>query len=471
MPITSIRLKNFKCFADSGEIPLRPLTVIFGRNNTGKSSILHGLSIFCQSLDSMQGARGSLARLNLDGSLHMAGSYSDCVHKHDMKKRIRVIFGIQYLAPSRPWSGRRFAPRVASFHRVMSNNIRGYIHFEFGQDEPQPPLLMESLVEIPEGKLAPVHWSLRKREGRYIPMLRVGKSDVSISDYVLNDSGPYFGNANPYLSNVSRYWEEKPNRLPLGIAEKVFDELRDHFQRMRAIGAFRQSPLRRYEFQGSSNLPDPAGANVIAAIIADSLREGRAERNRLLKAINQWMDRVGQVRLMPVRRISKIARLYELRLRDTDSGRWANFADVGFGIAQALPVIVEGLRTPEGAMFLVQEPEIHLHPDAQLAMADYLVGLVKARRGVIVETHSEHMVLRFRNLLLSNARNGRSAPKLKPEEVSFVYVDKDKTGKSHARALELDNLAQFKDWPKDFMEEASRERLDILEKMARRMNK
>ncbi|MEK6676606.1 MAG: AAA family ATPase [Planctomycetota bacterium] len=302
-------------------------------------------------------------------------------------------------------------------------------------------------------------------------MLRVGKSDVSISDYVLNDSGPYFGNANPYLSNVSRYWEEKPNRLPLGIAEKVFDELRDHFQRMRAIGAFRQSPLRRYEFQGSSNLPDPAGANVIAAIIADSLREGRAERNRLLKAINQWMDRVGQVRLMPVRRISKIARLYELRLRDTDSGRWANFADVGFGIAQALPVIVEGLRTPEGAMFLVQEPEIHLHPDAQLAMADYLVGLVKARRGVIVETHSEHMVLRFRNLLLSNARNGRSAPKLKPEEVSFVYVDKDKTGKSHARALELDNLAQFKDWPKDFMEEASRERLDILEKMARRMNK
>src|SRR6185295_18688723 len=134
------------------------------------------------------------------------------------------------------------------------------------------------------------------------------------------------------------------------------------------------------------------------ALIEDSTRRGR-RRGELVAAVNRWLREVGRVRLMPFRRISKPARLFEIRIKDTDSGRWPNFADVGFGIGQAFPVIVEGLRTPPRGTFLVQEPEIHLHPDAQLSMGSFLLDLSRHGRQVIAETHSENLLLRVRRLV------------------------------------------------------------------------
>jgi predicted ATPase len=164
--------------------------------------------------------------------------------------------------------------------------------------------------------------------------------------------------------------------------------------------------------------------------------------------------------------MSPTARLYELRVRDLDSGRWANFADVGFGIGQALPVLVEGLRTQPGGMFVVQEPEIHLHPDAQLAMADYLVELSRSGRRVIVETHSEALLLRIRRALLGKARYVGSKASLSVADVSIVYVSSHPNGASDTTALGLDKLGQVDGWPKGFMEEVTNERMNLLKAMA-----
>ena len=133
---------------------------------------------------------------------------------------------------------------------------------------------------------------------------------------------------------------------------------------------------------------------------------------------------------------------------------------MGFGIGQAFPVFVEGLRTPLGGTFIVQEPEIHLHPDAQLGMADFLVSLAKTGRHVIAETHSENLLLRVRRWMA-----GKS-PKLNRKDVSILYVMKRPDGTSHVIPLEIDEMAQIKNWPKGFMEEATDERMAILRGMA-----
>jgi len=168
------------------------------------------------------------------------------------------------------------------------------------------------------------------------------------------------------------------------------------------------------------------------------MRRGKL-RGTLLRPINRWLARVGRVRLLPLRRISPTARLYELRMRDLDSGRWANFADVGFGIGQALPVLVEGLRTPPAGVFIVQEPEIHLHPDAQLAMADYLVELARSGRNVIVETHSEAVLLRIRGAAIKSG-SSRTALRLSPEDIAIVHVSGRTTGASAVSSLSVDQL-------------------------------
>jgi predicted ATPase len=229
----------------------------------------------------------------------------------------------------------------------------------------------------------------------------------------------------------------------------------------RTVGAFRKRPERRYDYRGLlPGLLDAAGENVVAALIEDATR--RRTKRELVRAVNRWLAQIGRVRLLPIRRLSQRARIYELRLRDLDSGRWANFADMGFGIGQALPVLVEGLRTPPGGILMVQEPEIHLHPDAQLAMADFLVDLVEGGRQVLVETHSENILLRVRNRLVSGRRQGRSARRLSPESVQLLYVDKAASGASNIRPIPVDALGQPVGWPSGFMEEATQERLAVM---------
>ena len=82
-----------------------------------------------------------------------------------------------------------------------------------------------------------------------------------------------------------------------------------------------------------------------------------------------------------------------------------SIADVGFGVSQVLPVLVALLVADPGQLVYVEQPELHLHPRAQCALASMLADT--ARRGVrlIVETHSALLLLSVRTLI-ANARSG-----------------------------------------------------------------
>jgi hypothetical protein len=305
-----------------------------------------------------------------------------------------------------------------------------------------------------------------------LPVVEVKRGQGHGGPYVLSIAGHNYGHGkrpgfmfSGGFSLPLFLGDWKPEDLPrkeldaLLKVEGLLGSFRAALGGIRAIGAFRARPERRYEYAGRTPaLLDLGGQNVINALIEDAIQKRKPRL--LLQALNRWLKDVCRVRLMPVKRIGKGARLYELRLRDLDSGRWASFADVGFGIGQALPVFVEGLRTPQGGTFLVQEPEIHLHPDAQLGMADFLVSLVKSGRQVIAETHSDHLLVRVRKTV--------AAGLLDPGQVSVLFVDKGRDGASTVKPISLDRLGNIPEWPKGFMEEAAKERLDLLEQMAKK---
>ncbi len=438
MPLTQIRLQNFKCFEDSGEIPLSPLTIIFGRNNSGKSSILQSLLLLRQTLDSPEYG----ARLNLRGPLYPAGGYADIVHQHESRRAIVMSFQVN----------------------SPDSQPAGELELEFSSSEPQPPRLTRLKISHEEIE------SLEFRTGRGAG----GPYELYIGD----DSMGGQEKAN-FVFPVSQFFpliSEEPRRV--GRPSENRQRSR-HFARatlslfveailnLRMVGPFRRQPTRRYEYQGPiTDRVDAAGEYVVNALIEDVAR--RRRRRELIGSVNRWLKAVGRVRFMSLRRISRTARIFEIRLKDTDSGRWANFADVGFGIGQALPVFVEGLRTSEkNGLFMVQEPEIHLHPDAQLRMADFLVSLVRSGRRVIAETHSEPLLLRIRKLIVHAQASRNHAPRLSPNDVSIIYVDKRADGTSYTQALPIDELGQIKNWPAGFLEEATQERMAILEDTAR----
>ena len=141
-----------------------------------------------------------------------------------------------------------------------------------------------------------------------------------------------------------------------------------------------------------------------------------------------------------------------------DGNFTVTLADVGYGINQILPVIIEGIASQEGAILCVEQPEIHLHPRLQANIADLMIDTIAdepgKRKQWIVETHSELLILRLQRRI----REG----KIKPEDISVLYVDPndESTEGSAIKVLRLGEDSYFKDpWPDGFFDDGLKERL------------
>jgi predicted ATPase len=424
--LTHLALTGFKCFEDTGEIPLSPLTLIFGKNNSGKSTILQSLLLLKQTIETPQYG----PRLNTKGALYSAGNFADLIYGHQTS-------------------------RGSSFSFSLTLSSGSTITLEFAKDtELGIPRLSSLTVRSPEVERLSVKRS-RGQGGPYELVIgdhHIGLEEEANFSLVRNRFFPLIGEEPPRVGAPN----QKQTRSRKNAVESL-NEVQHLLENMRAVGAFRKAPARRYEYEGRvPDGPDPAGESMAQVLIADDRRRGK-KRGEIIRVVNKWLRDIGRVSI-EIKTVAQDVRLYEIRTRDMRSRQWANLADVGFGVGQALPVLVEGVRTPKSSIYLVQEPEIHLHTDAQLAMADFLVDLSKKGRQVIVETHSEAMLLRVRRRIAEG--------RLKPNDVSFLVVEKGAHGPSRIRLLDADNLGQINGWPKDFLGDAAEERLELLGKMA-----
>ncbi|WP_269538043.1 AAA family ATPase [Cerasicoccus fimbriatus] len=152
-------------------------------------------------------------------------------------------------------------------------------------------------------------------------------------------------------------------------------------------------------------------------------------------------------------------------LVDTRNGAEVDFCDVGFGISQVLPLIAELMKVQDGVI-CIEQPEVHLHPKMQSDLADVIIESLFGKsyykkligtedyKSLIMETHSEHIILRLmRRIRESNWPNRQEQKKLTPEDISVVWVQGGSKG-SKFTTLEIDKRGRFvDDWPNGFFEE------------------
>ena len=141
----------------------------------------------------------------------------------------------------------------------------------------------------------------------------------------------------------------------------------------------------------------------------------------------------------------------ELVLMDMRTKTSVTHRDVGIGISQVLPVLVMAYAS-RGKLLAMEQPEIHLHPGLQAELGDVFIESALGERGntFILETHSEHLVLR----LLRRVREGR----LSADDISVLYVQPTSTG-SQVLQIRVDEDGDFIDrWPGGFFEESFQER-------------
>jgi predicted ATPase len=123
-----------------------------------------------------------------------------------------------------------------------------------------------------------------------------------------------------------------------------------------------------------------------------------------------------------------------------------SIADVGFGVSQTLPVLVALLVAKPGQLVYLEQPEIHLHPRAQFAMAQIVAGAAARGVRVVLETHS--------NLLLLGVQALVAEGKVSHELVKLHWFTRRPDGTTTVTSADLDETGAFGDWPEDFGEVA-----------------
>ena len=174
--------------------------------------------------------------------------------------------------------------------------------------------------------------------------------------------------------------------------------------------------------------------------------------------IDAWVRRFGFGKGLAINELSKD--LFSIVV-ETEAGRKDNLADVGFGISQVLPLIVQAIAAPEESLTIAEQPEIHLNPKLQGVLAELFVEMANADHRVVVETHSEHLLLRLRTLVAQGEIDSR--------KVAIYFVEK-KGEHSTIRhiPLEANGHVQPAEWPDGFFGDTLQESLALASSQAKR---
>jgi len=149
----------------------------------------------------------------------------------------------------------------------------------------------------------------------------------------------------------------------------------------------------------------------------------------------------------------------KLYLQD-GQGRSLDFSSVGSGISYVLPVLT---ALWAGRRSLIEQPELHLHPAAQCEMGDVIVRAFNRGRFSIIETHSEHLLLRVLRRIRETSEGKVQDRELQcqPEAVAVLYFSPQQDGSAQVHQLRVTRGGDFMDrWPDGFFEERSRELFD-----------
>lgn len=410
--VHQLDLENLRSLSGRHEVPLAPLTLIYGPNAAGKSTLLKALQTFMRVVDA--GRRDALGAWDsvLEEKLWTQISYID---------PIRDVESGDVLSVERP----RLALGV-DFQTRAGELARAEVDYA-----------MSYLAE-------------NTRHASAIGLKAAGT--LSRKEFTLEHSLPFvdaddFGDAAFPSYDVREQdadggWVEGSRVFDSELFAQVTRPLKaDLFSMaflMRYLGPHRGAPGSEYEpMQGRFNTGWMDGYD----------KRGIAGYNEY-ELLNQMMSQLEIPYEFEGEPASTIEKKYTRRwsMKDVRSGAPVKLDHVGYGVSQLLPVIDVCIHAYK-QIICIEEPELHLHPRLQSKLANLFAFSVLSRGNqLILETHSESILLRVRRLI----RIG----KLRPDEVALLYVDNDAESGATVRRLPLGEQGELLEpWPSGFFDD------------------
>ena len=440
-PLQELRLRDFRCFREQQTARLAPLTLLVGENSTGKTSFLAAVRAMLE-----------------------VGSYHE---------------DPDFRAP--PYD-------LGSFHEIAyrqapSGNRGGADSFGLGfkyAGEELEAISVDATFTLGDGAaptLSTVRWSAddvwvrehREADATHTDM-RCSSGAWSLPP--LRDPDRrylYGGDAHAFdrLLRTGVGSGTTGDLNPLHGAGGVLPSEDDHVKLIRlffeniafASGALagapiRSSPLRTYH--PGRLVQHPQGLSV-PAYLANMHARNPDEWQKMKNDLEEFGRTSGLFDEIFVRRLGRHEyEPFQLEVRKWGKrrkGARRNLIDVGYGVSQVLPLLVDLLAPNGSSLLLLQQPEVHLHPSAQAALASLFCAIAASGRQLIVETHSEYIIDRVR----MDIRDRTTA--LKPDDVSVLFFERTDLD-VHIRSLRFDEQGNLLDAPDGygqfFMEETRR---------------
>ncbi len=442
--LRKIGLSNFKGWREL-DIDLAPITLLFGVNSSGKTALLQALLLLKQTANSFDPKQ----HINFGGGPRDYvdfGSYQDLVYGHDTKRPIGLSLSWGLSMPF-PIFERRMDDDAASYKpRVyQARSIDYAVSWRLDKD-----IFIETLDYVAGlADHAPYSVKVKHYEGdRYIvksPRFSDAKAEKQLTGFenVPEELETVDTPGSCYIlpdEIIDKFGEYDP--FSVWLFNREFESLMNN---LLYLGPLRQYPKRYYQWTGErkSQVIEPDGADAMAALISAA-----RDNESLQDDVTNWLKRLGLVDDFSIKSTDARERFYEVTVKIDDNK--SALMDVGFGVSQVLPVVAMLLSAPPGSIVLLEQPELHLHPNAQSALADLMLHAAE-KRGLqlIVESHSEHLLRRLQRRIAEAEQTFA-----RPENIKMYFCAPSEEGSTICQ-VEVDKYGQIANWPPNFMGDIS----------------
>lgn len=387
----SFRLKNFKCFEDTGTITLKPITLFYGKNNVGKSSILRFLKMLRETI-----------RQSSDSFLFESG-YKNTVFNHDIQRNIEIELNLSNVGNE--LTSAKYVIGVGKYEQ--ENEFKEWHYYNATKDSIS--IFQKDGVWLhQENDKEPERINLSKTR---IPIPRLENPD---KEYILNQRLVY-----PILSgHITLY-----NNITY-------------------LTAYRKPPQYSYSVNTQNQQEVGEAAEFVADILAHRKNENdEAFFGRLNELLKKHLNVTIEVETF---------RNNTMLIEVVDANGIKNMLpDVGAGIGQVLPIFIQAVLSGEkdsAAISIIEEPESNLNAYSQAELADLFITMAKLGKQsrFLLETHSETLLLRLHRRILEGT--------LSPDDIAIYVVERPKDSiKSIVKPVEI-TAQGIVDFPEDFFD-------------------
>lgn len=425
--ITKITVQGFKSLYDETSIEIRPLTILAGANSSGKSSIMQPLLLMKQTLESNYDA----GTFKLDSPNVNFSSASDFLSKSKESQ-------------------------VPGFSLILEVENVGKLINEFLQSENQPLEVVKTAYETKDNHRIILEKDMLSEEiQRQLPetFVRLQKTLNNVSLY----SAEWIALRNRCFLDLGFHYSNGETSLILGGATPIGFPVNDFsyaLQELIHLPGLRGNPQRVYPTSPVTGPKfDGTFEKYTAAVLSAWMNSDKSNINEKGEHLAAMLRHLGlasgfgftfKVESSQSTSISILVQKSKSPDFSEDPLDLVNIADVGLGVSQILPVLVALLVAEENQMVYIEQPELHLHPRAQVALAEILAEAANRGVRVVIETHS--------SLLIQGVQTLIAQKKLDHEKVILHWFTRDEDGKTHVDSRQPDELGATGDLPEDFSE-------------------